>query len=836
MAKILSPIHFQDAIFEDKGDQRYMHMDGSSYIVYQHECLGMFITNLGDVKTKALHLVVDTHHKMEDKKSWVVLARDIGEDTPAKMYGCAHLSIVEKIKQDWNLYEVIPNDLPVRLFADFDCIPKDGQAEEMFNTSIEFVIDELAREAVRMTPETFGGGVYRTVCTAHRDGKFSAHIASDVMFENMRSLKQFIQWATKHSNVSDLMNMLGLDMAVYGNNQCVRMLFQTKAGKPYPLTATKYKRVKDHLIGVYNDNEDDLTLVNPSIPNALLTAVFAPKNLNPEEDQETIKMCLAKLDSGNYDTWIRTGMIIKNKLGDDGFPLWDEWSKQAGNYDGSTISKWHTFDENGTAGVGSLVAMVREKDSNFLKKETLPKLTMMKEEDEPEVVVESAQEGTAEYFNTGENPFAPNSYDYVKYEFERECFKVKQPVCFVIRTSDGKQDYISEDKLKTTYRDWSYVGQEEVKVKGQTVKIDGKKNFIKRWLCDPNKRMYETMGFDPSRTCGKNVYNTFRPFRAEKLPPVDDDREQELVKPITNHIDVLMRERDVTMFIIKWMASIVQRPWFRTMVAILLHGKQGAGKNTVFDFFNMCVIGEHLCKQTADPHSDLFEKHSNGHLYKLFIQIDEVKGKDMIGNNDKLKNLITAPKMRYEHKGTMTIDVPNLANLIFTTNNENPIPISFDDRRFVAIQCTDTLVNNHEYFTELHAYLKRDDVARAFYQYLMKVDISDISNFQAIRPLTSYYQELQRLNLSPIDRFISWWVVNGFASTCKANEFYSEYRQWANSRNFTVDITGTMFGRKIKQVGGITAKRAEKGIVYTLEMGKVEEWMKTNNRWDDEVF
>lgn len=830
MAKILSPTHFQDAVFEDKGDQRYMHIDGSSYIVYQNKQVGMFITNTKseDVnKVKALHLVVDTYKKLEDKKDWVILACDIGEDTPAKMYGCAHVSLVEKITKDWNLYEVLPCDRPVRLFADFDCNSEDGQTAEMFNSAIEFVIDELAREAVRMTPETFGGGTYRTVCTAHRDGKFSAHVASDVLFDNMRSLKQFMQWATKHSNVSDLMNRFGLDMAVYGNNQCVRMLFQTKAGKPYPLIATKDKRVKDHLIGVYCNDEDDFTLVKPSIPNAPTPTVSTPKIVNPAEDQETIKMCLAKLNSEDYDTWVRTGMIIKNTLGDDGFTLWDEWSKQGKNYDGSTESKWSTFDENGSAGIGSLIHMVKEK-------ETPQKFTMMKEE--PEVVDQSAQEGTTEYFNTGENPFAPNSYDYVKYEFEKECFKVKQPVCFVIRTSDGKQDYISEDKLKTTYRDWSYVGQEEVKVKGQSVKIDRKKDFIKRWLCDPNKRMYETMDFDPSRTCGKNVYNTFRPFRAEKLQPVDDDREQELVKPITNHIDVLTGEHDVTIFIIKWMASIVQRPWFRTMVAILLHGKQGAGKNTVFDFFNMYVIGEHLCKQTADPHSDLFEKHSNGHLYKLFIQIDEVKGKDMIGNNDKLKNLITATKIRYEHKGTMTIDVPNLANLIFTTNNENPIPISFDDRRFVAIQCTDTLVNNHEYFTELHAYLKRDDVARAFYQYLMKVDISDISNFQAIRPLTSYYQELQRLNLSPIDRFISWWVVNGFASTCKANEFYSEYRQWANSRNFTADITGTMFGRKIKQVGGITCKKTNGIMVYVLELTRVEEWMKTNKRWDDEVF
>jgi putative DNA primase/helicase len=38
------------------------------------------------------------------------------------------------------------------------------------------------------------------------------------------------------------------------------------------------------------------------------------------------------LPAHDRELWVRVGMAIKSELGEDGFNLWDEWSRAADNY------------------------------------------------------------------------------------------------------------------------------------------------------------------------------------------------------------------------------------------------------------------------------------------------------------------------------------------------------------------------------------------------------------------------------------------------------------------------------------------------------------------------
>jgi hypothetical protein len=48
----------------------------------------------------------------------------------------------------------------------------------------------------------------------------------------------------------------------------------------------------------------------------------------------------------DYDTWVLFGIAVKRALGDDGFVVWDEWSRTSSRYEGEAISrtKWESFD------------------------------------------------------------------------------------------------------------------------------------------------------------------------------------------------------------------------------------------------------------------------------------------------------------------------------------------------------------------------------------------------------------------------------------------------------------------------------------------------------------
>lgn len=69
--------------------------------------------------------------------------------------------------------------------------------------------------------------------------------------------------------------------------------------------------------------------------------------LPPAARAECARQMLAVLPkkfARSYDTWIKVGMALK--LAEERlelFPVWDEWSATASNYDGKTEAKWDTF-------------------------------------------------------------------------------------------------------------------------------------------------------------------------------------------------------------------------------------------------------------------------------------------------------------------------------------------------------------------------------------------------------------------------------------------------------------------------------------------------------------
>ena len=65
----------------------------------------------------------------------------------------------------------------------------------------------------------------------------------------------------------------------------------------------------------------------------------------------------------------------------------------------------------------------------------------------------------------------------------------------------------------------------------------------------------------------------------------------------------------------------------------------------------------------------------------------------------------------------------NNLHFIFLTNNDNSVKVGPDDRRFVCIECDNTICNNFEYFTALVNEIKSKKIDRACYA---------LSNYQEV--------------------------------------------------------------------------------------------------------
>lgn len=72
---------------------------------------------------------------------------------------------------------------------------------------------------------------------------------------------------------------------------------------------------------------------------------------------DDIRAALAYLDAHDRETWVCMAMAIKSELGEAGFPIWDDWSRTADNYQPKAArSVWKSIKPAGRITIASLFA------------------------------------------------------------------------------------------------------------------------------------------------------------------------------------------------------------------------------------------------------------------------------------------------------------------------------------------------------------------------------------------------------------------------------------------------------------------------------------------------
>lgn len=385
-------------------------------------------------------------------------------------------------------------------------------------------------------------------------------------------------------------------------------------------------------------------------------------------------------------------------------------------------------------------------------------------------------------------------YKEAKLEFEKTHFKIKRPVGFV-RQTESELQLLSRKELFDLYENM-FVGAEQ---------------FVKLWLRDPEIRTYERFDFlPPPRACPKDVLNTWRGFAAETIPETTGSPDA-----FVNHLEILFGPEN-SRYVLKWLASLIQKPGEHTGVALVIVGGQGSGKSTAFETFMKKVIGSRYFGQTNNPENDLFSRFGFLKNSKVLVVIDDFNVGTLKMNADPFKSYITGETVPFESKGKMSIELLNCANFVLTTNKQDPVKLDADDRRYAVLEASNTLQGNHEYFRELYTYLADAANIRAIYDLLRNIDISD-TNFQAERPITELYQEIKNMSVDKELMFLHHKVA-GFErpQEFKGSEYYQEFRMWLAENGFTdyKAKDAVRFGLYMKKVPGVTIDRRAGNVAW----------------------
>ena len=407
-----------------------------------------------------------------------------------------------------------------------------------------------------------------------------------------------------------------------------------------------------------------------------------------------------------------------------------------------------------------------------------------------------------------------DAFEYQAKEFEMTHCKIINKSIYIKQT---ETDIIvfSKGKLRDAYEHLT-CGEDK----------NGKpKLFIDQWTTgNKNIRSFDDMNTYPHPiVCPDNIFNLWTPFKCEQYTNSYTPNNEGL-DIILNHIKVLCgNEEVVSSYFIKWIGQMIQYPATKTICPTLI-SKEGAGKGTLIKLMTK-MLGKKKVFETTDPTRDVWGNFNSQMINAFFVNLNELSKKDTVESQGKIKGLITDTSLTINAKGKDQFEMNSYHRFIITTNKEDPIATSQDDRRNLIIRTSDELIGNKEYFNKLHSLLDDVNVIRTCYDYFKS--IPDLDRFNNIPlPKTSYQENLRLLDLSPPEQFlIEFCSKNEGIIEVENKDFYNQFNEFIESNNIEYKTTSLKFGVKIAnlKIDGVEkGKHTKKGDFRNIDIDKVK--------------
>jgi hypothetical protein len=457
--------------------------------------------------------------------------------------------------------------------------------------------------------------------------------------------------------------------------------------------------------------------------------------LNDKLDDLVMKKLLDNLNIGraiDYDNWLYVGWCLYNS----GYDIlyWDYFSKRSGDYNYENNLKYYNKLFNGVANTGELLTVSTlwywlKKDNSEVFDELQNEILLKKYSEqnmdnilEFDMEKEFSDKKMYDLFISDINFLTFEKYIKIisktnsfKY-FNEYHFYVKQTKSYYLKNKD---DFINlEGHLKSQYDKLQILINKKVH------------HFITYYVRCVDSNVYNNFIFDPSGLNGGEFsFNLFRGFKFEKCNIMVDNAK---INIFIEHIKYICNNDEESYeYFIKWFAHIIQKPYEKTDVAIVLYSKtEGVGKNCLTQLFENILEGYYGEFDNTDFECNFNSKFKN----KLLMVGNEINARASTAS-DYLKNIITRTEIIINEKFVSPYKIKDYCNFIFTTNHEIIFKVSDTDRRYMFIKCPDEK-KSPEYYKNLIQSINDKNALCMFHKYLKNMNLDNFTTRKP--PLTDY--------------------------------------------------------------------------------------------------
>lgn len=329
---------------------------------------------------------------------------------------------------------------------------------------------------------------------------------------------------------------------------------------------------------------------------------------------------------------------------------------------------------------------------------------------------------------------------------------------------------------------------------------------VKRWMNSAERRVVqeEQVMFEPGRDLGPACINLFAGL---PLEPEEGDCEVmlELLRHLcsTSEAPGLGPEAIVT-WVLRWCALPLQRLGAKLDTALVFHGPQGTGKNLFFDVIrDMYGAYGVMVGQT-----EIEDKYNTWLSRKMLIVGDEVVSRqEMYHAKNRLKWIVTQKEkipIRAMHMDTRWES--NHANLVFLSNESQPLALEDNDRRFLVVFTP--AAEDGTLYARVREFLEAGGAAKLLH-YLMRLDLGEF-NEHTKPPVTTAKLNLIELGYKPAERFMHELLLGYLplpVCVCSVEQLYKAFRRWCDSTGERFWPTQAIFSA---QAGRFAAEKIER--------------------------
>jgi hypothetical protein len=279
------------------------------------------------------------------------------------------------------------------------------------------------------------------------------------------------------------------------------------------------------------------------------------------------------------------------------------------------------------------------------------------------------------------------------------------------------------------------------------------------WLQHREGRRYDRLVYVmPGSTdqCRPDDYNGWLGYMVEPVAGVWSKNRDHVFKIIC------AGNTDYYNWVFNWCAALVQWPGRHAYTALVLRGGEGTGKG----HFAHLMLGALFHRQQylhivgAEALTGRFNEHLSG---KVLVFADESTWGGDPRAADKLKGMVTESTVNIERKFLPLVEEPSALHIIMASNNQWPVAIPIDDRRYMVLDVSDAQRQKDAHFAPL-----RDELANGGLSAFLHDLLNHVVDEAALRhPIsTPGKRDVTALSLKPIQH---WWLerlTSGYFTDC----------------------------------------------------------------------